>query len=194
MSPRVYTSARERILDACERVILRDGLGGLSIDAVIAEAKLSKGGFFHHFASKDELLGAVTERLGGVVVAEIDARAARDREPHGRRLRALIEVAFDMAPARRDRLRALVLAMIEAASSNPTVVAIARADNDQAVARGVAEGVPLGNVLAVQLALDGHWLGESLGTLALAPAARTALRKALIALTLPAPRRRKAKR
>ena len=50
------------ILDAAERLIRREGTRTLTIDAVAAEATLSKGGVLHHFASKDALITALAER------------------------------------------------------------------------------------------------------------------------------------
>ncbi|KQP62609.1 TetR family transcriptional regulator [Methylobacterium sp. Leaf465] len=50
------------ILDAAERLIRRMGTRTLTIDAVAAEASLSKGGVLHHYASKDALISALAER------------------------------------------------------------------------------------------------------------------------------------
>lgn len=50
------------ILDAAERLIRRVGTRTLTIDAVAAEAALSKGGVLHHYASKDALISALAER------------------------------------------------------------------------------------------------------------------------------------
>lgn len=50
------------ILDAAERLIRRVGTRTLTIDAVAAEASLSKGGVLHHYASKDALISALAER------------------------------------------------------------------------------------------------------------------------------------
>lgn len=182
---RIYPSARERILDGAERVILRDGLGRLSVDAVLAEVGVSKGGFFHHFATKNELLGAITERLSTHVNAQIERAAARDQGAGNRLLRAQIELVFGMHASERERLRALVLALVEAAGSNPAVAAKVRAANRRALAADMTEGVPVGRALMIQLALDGYWLGESLGTLALSASQRTAFRRALLDLTRP---------
>jgi AcrR family transcriptional regulator len=185
MAERPYESARERIIDAAERVIVREGLGKLSVDAVLREAEVSKGGFFHHFATKDELLAALMARLSSHVAEQARGIASRDREPRGSALRAQISLAFQTPKRERDRLQALVLARIEASKSNPTVAAQARANNERSIAEGAAEGISPGRVLLIQLALDGYWLGESLGTLSLSPAQRDALESELLALALP---------
>lgn len=183
MSARVYPSARSRILDAAERVLVRDGLGRLSVDAVLAEAEVSKGGFFHHFATRDHLLAAVTTRLSQHIGARIKATTAKHRRSRGAALRAQINLAFRMPRRERVRLQALMLALVEAACSSAAVAARARRINDRSIAEGVADGVSAANVLLIQLALDGYWLAESLGTLTLSAKRCAALHSALVRLT-----------
>ena len=60
--PRDGSATRERILDAAQRLVLERGLAGTSVDAVLAEASVTKGGFFHHFPSKQALGLALVER------------------------------------------------------------------------------------------------------------------------------------
>lgn len=48
-------SARTRLLDAAVTLVRRNGYGGTSVDALCAEAGVTKGAFFHHFASKEAL-------------------------------------------------------------------------------------------------------------------------------------------
>ena len=52
-------TARVAILDAATALIRRQGLSATSVDAICAEAAVTKGAFFHHFASKDDLAVAV---------------------------------------------------------------------------------------------------------------------------------------
>lgn len=182
---RIYPSARNKILDAAERVILRDGLNGVSVDAVLRKAGISKGGFFHHFASKGALLAAVTERLAAAVGGQIALATKDDPRPHGRSLRAQIGAAFDMPAAERKRLRTLVLALISAAMESPPVAASARAANEEAIAQALADGVDAGTALVIQFALDGFFLAESLGTTKLGAARKAAFRSALLALVEP---------
>ncbi len=55
-------SARARLLDAAVAVVRRDGAQALTLDAVAAEAGVSKGGLLYHFKSKRDLLDAMLER------------------------------------------------------------------------------------------------------------------------------------
>jgi TetR/AcrR family transcriptional repressor of nem operon len=63
---------RERILDAASRLIMEEGFSATSVDAVLAAAGASKGAFFHHFPSKDELGCAVVSRYAADDIALIE--------------------------------------------------------------------------------------------------------------------------
>jgi TetR/AcrR family transcriptional regulator, transcriptional repressor for nem operon len=64
--PRNGSATRERILDAAQRLVLERGFAGTSVDAVLAEASVTKGGFFHHFPSKQALGLALVERYAAL--------------------------------------------------------------------------------------------------------------------------------
>jgi AcrR family transcriptional regulator len=71
------TTTRERILDATERLLTARGELP-SLDAVAAEAGVSKGGLLYHF-DKESLLVAVVERA----VGRTDERLASAAHEHG---------------------------------------------------------------------------------------------------------------
>ena len=59
-----YTQAhkaktREKIVDSAWRLFNRHGFAGVSIDEIMAEAGLTRGGFYNHFSTKDELYAEV---------------------------------------------------------------------------------------------------------------------------------------
>src|SRR5207247_887564 len=51
-----------KLLDAAEAVVVRQGISNLTLDAVAAEAGMSKGGLLHHFRTKDRLVEALVVR------------------------------------------------------------------------------------------------------------------------------------
>jgi TetR/AcrR family transcriptional repressor of nem operon len=53
---------RLRILDTAQRIVLEKGFSGSSIDEIIAEAGITKGGFFYHFRGKADLARQLMER------------------------------------------------------------------------------------------------------------------------------------
>ncbi len=60
---------RAEIVDAALTLSATRGLQDVSVADIIATAQVSKGGFYHHFASKDDVLLAVVERLADVALA-----------------------------------------------------------------------------------------------------------------------------
>lgn len=51
-------STRERIVSAANRLFYREGIRAVSVDAVAAEARITKRSLYYHFKSKDELVAA----------------------------------------------------------------------------------------------------------------------------------------
>lgn len=52
---------RQRLIQAAIKLILLQGFPATTVDEICAEAKLTKGSFFHHFANKDTLGMAVVD-------------------------------------------------------------------------------------------------------------------------------------
>ena len=57
---------RDRLIDAAVRLFSRPGSGLISIEAISAEAGLTKGAFYHHFTDRAEMLRAVARRVSPV--------------------------------------------------------------------------------------------------------------------------------
>jgi AcrR family transcriptional regulator len=91
---------RRRIIMSAAEVIADRGLAGTNLADVVAQARVTKGALYFHFASKDELI------LGLEAEYHADSRmmveeVARDPDP----LRRLIRLSFELARRQlRDRL------------------------------------------------------------------------------------------
>jgi TetR/AcrR family transcriptional repressor of nem operon len=59
--PAVRGSARQLLLDAAVRIIRTKGLNATTVDELCAAAGVTKGAFFHHFATKEALAVAAAE-------------------------------------------------------------------------------------------------------------------------------------
>lgn len=55
-------ATKERLLTAAEKRFLRDGFVATSIEDLIGDVGISKGGFFYHFEGKNELAYALMQR------------------------------------------------------------------------------------------------------------------------------------
>ena len=73
-------ATRERILEIAEAAVLAKGFGATSIDEVIAEAGLTKSGFFYHFRDKNALAREMVRRYVQANDRLFDAIFARGRQ------------------------------------------------------------------------------------------------------------------
>lgn len=55
-------NTKNRIMETAEKIILQKGFAGTSIDEIIEQAHITKGGFFYHYKGKNELALALLER------------------------------------------------------------------------------------------------------------------------------------
>jgi AcrR family transcriptional regulator len=56
-------STRDRLLDAFEKLVVVGGTRTATLEAVAADAGVSKGGLLYHFGSKDDLIDGMLARL-----------------------------------------------------------------------------------------------------------------------------------
>lgn len=73
-------ATRERIISIAEASVLAKGFAATSIDELIAEAGLTKSGFFYHFRDKNELACAMVRRGMAADTALFDSVFGRGRE------------------------------------------------------------------------------------------------------------------
>jgi len=69
---------RERVLTAAAKAIRAEGPHKIGVAAVMAEAGLTHGGFYAHFASKDDFVAAAVGQMF------VEGRAKLDRSMEGR--------------------------------------------------------------------------------------------------------------
>ena len=88
-----YTSehkarTRERIVESARKLFNRHGFEQVSIDTVMSEAGLTRGGFYNHFQSKDELYAAAVASFStcNPFAADIAANPVTDARELAHRL------------------------------------------------------------------------------------------------------------
>ena len=106
--PREATlDSRQEILRTAARLFQQRGYDATSMNDVAAALKLSKGGLYHHFQSKDEILFEIMNHAMDItearvinVVRRIDAASVAGVEE---RLRTLIRLHIEVVLSPRDR-------------------------------------------------------------------------------------------
>lgn len=98
--------ARNKVLDAFETLLIDDGERAATLDATAQAAGVSKGGLLYHFASKDELVEGLLDRLDGFAAEDLDRMLSAPDGPvdHYIRSSVLSGSAFDRALIAAGRL------------------------------------------------------------------------------------------
>lgn len=105
-------SQREAILDAAERVIGAQGLAHATLEAIAAEAGISKGGLLYHFSNKKDLLLKLIERHGQRLAKRREEIMAGLPDGPGRALKAYI-LARLTDPSRRNMSLSKMVGVLE---------------------------------------------------------------------------------
>jgi TetR/AcrR family transcriptional repressor of nem operon len=64
-------AVRRNVVKAASRALRREGLGGVSIPALMRKAGLTHGGFYVHFRSRDELVAEAVRAAAGETAARV---------------------------------------------------------------------------------------------------------------------------
>ena len=70
---------RERILEAAEKLFAEKGFHETAMDEIVRAAKVSKGGVYFHFPSKEELFFALLDKLADALQREVQREITRRR-------------------------------------------------------------------------------------------------------------------
>lgn len=73
-------SARDRVLQAYEDLLINDGPRAATLDAVAAAAGVSKGGLLYHFKSKEALTAGLVDKMRELAELDFDLMA---KDPDG---------------------------------------------------------------------------------------------------------------
>jgi len=97
---------RERLVTAAARLLARPGAGVVSIEAIAAEAGLTKGAFYHHYADRGDLLREVARRISPVDELRAQIEPLADASARAG-LIAIASAYFEAMRARAELLRNL---------------------------------------------------------------------------------------
>jgi AcrR family transcriptional regulator len=145
-------SRRSQLLDAAITVIRRDGAQALTLDAVAAEAGVSKGGVLYHFGSKRALI----EGLIGRWLDDFGNRLTSDD------FAASYVRACDLDTAGAE-VSASEFGMLAALVEHPEVLGVARERYADWMERMLGGALAREDAWLVRLAADGLWYSDLLG-------------------------------
>ena len=93
---------RQEILRAAARLFQQQGYDATSMNDVAAALNLSKGGLYHHFQSKDEILFHIMSHAMDITEERVINTARRVEGPE-ERLRTLIRLHIEVVISEEDR-------------------------------------------------------------------------------------------
>jgi AcrR family transcriptional regulator len=102
MSRELSSDPRQEILRTAARLFQQQGYHGTSMNDVAAALKLSKGGLYHHFQSKDEILFNLMDHAMDITQHRVVDVVRQIPDPETR-LRTLIRLHIDTVLSVRDR-------------------------------------------------------------------------------------------
>ena len=97
-TPQKGSPAKEKLLDAAQRLMLAKGFTATTVDEICETAKLTKGSFFHYFDSKDDLGQVVLDRF-------VSAKAQAMRSAPFIQKRGALQRVYSYLEAMHARLR-----------------------------------------------------------------------------------------
>ncbi|PSJ59302.1 TetR/AcrR family transcriptional regulator [Pseudaminobacter soli (ex Li et al. 2025)] len=103
---------RNKVLDAAEKVVSEQGVGGLTIDAVAKACGISKGGVQYAFGTKDDLIAAMIDRWEAEFDAEVAELGKGDTSVEGG-VRAHAEATRDFDGTSVDRAAVMLAALVQ---------------------------------------------------------------------------------
>src|SRR5258708_37510863 len=102
MTREATVDSRQEILRTAARLFQQRGYDATSMNDVAAALKLSKGGLYHHFQSKDEILFEIMNHAMDITQERVLNPLRRIADPE-ERLRALIRLHIEVVLSPRDR-------------------------------------------------------------------------------------------
>lgn len=153
------SSTRHTILQAACRLVGREGVARLTLDAVALEAGLSKGGLRYHFPSKDSLITGMVEYLLQRFEQDLEqANSGEDSRP-GAWLRAYIHASCSTGHEDIDNAAGLLAAV----ANNEAFLDPLRVQYAAWQEQAEHDGIPPARATLIRLALDGLWFADLLG-------------------------------
>jgi AcrR family transcriptional regulator len=171
---------RDRLLHAAMQVVKGHGTQALTLDAVAAEAGISKGGLLYHFPNKESLVRGMVQDYLQKCQQQIDLELAREPAgTPGHWLRAYIRARFSEEAVSND----MVMAFNVAIGSDPALMKMILDDMRSTAELALNDGLDETQALLIHMAVEGYYQTNMISGLEIAPALRDKLYSRLLQLT-----------
>ena len=176
-------NAREKILDAAEVRLLASGPAGLVLDAVAADAGISKGGLLYHFPNKEALVGSLCDRMLARFDEELVALSAADPERPGAWTRAYLSSTVTEEGKPADNSAQLMAGILSTLGRDSAHLEKVREHFVRWHAKLESDGIDPTTAKLVRLAADGLWLSALLRLQPIEPEPSSSVFRALRDMT-----------
>jgi AcrR family transcriptional regulator len=150
--------SKAKILEAAERVVAKRGPANLTLDAVAAEAGLSKGGLLYNFPSKQSLIEGMLQAFCDRHRAYLTQRRDQDGGSPNAAVRGLLAAKREIPLDRSARL-----AVLAGVAENPDLLAPLRVELAETLRELEQDSPDPSLAILVWLASDGLMFWELLG-------------------------------
>jgi AcrR family transcriptional regulator len=177
-------ATKQKLLKAARRIFARDGFDGSRIDDIAAEAGYTRGAFYAHFKTKEDLFFALLEQQAGSKMEEVrrmleacqneEEKLLAIREYHAKRLSesawSILVLEFKLYALRHPRLRAKLAAAHRRIRARMRLEEVARLFPDQLESSSRSRDLKrmvcevLLNGIALEQAYDSEYLTEAEAT------------------------------
>jgi AcrR family transcriptional regulator len=176
-------NTRDRLLNAAELIVARDGVNSLTFDAVAAEAGVSKGTALYHFDCKEALTSAMIERFVERFDAAWDSAIHKDGEPLGRKIRAYVAASLNGGSITGKSFDKVNGAITAAMANFPERVAPVREQGRRHQTAIETDGLDPVFATIIRMANDGLWFAESFNLMRYDQRMKNAVARRLMAWT-----------
>jgi AcrR family transcriptional regulator len=163
------TSTRQRLLDAMITLAERSGVASVTLEAVAAQAGVSKGGLLHYFPNKAALLETMVEEIVRRYYDQVAAGVGQAPDTEDGVARAYVTTSANLGRGTK-----LWTAVLTASLLQPSLLAVLRERSRRVWTEGM-EGAGTVDAAVAWLAADGLWLSEMLGLYDVTPELRAAV-------------------
>lgn len=148
-------NTRDRLLDAAEEVIIQRGILSMTLEAVAAQAGVSKGGLLYHFPTKDAVVHGMVSRVVTILQQRFALLLAQEPQGTGRHARTLLRLMTEREGSLFPRLQRVAAPLMASAVNKPELLKPMQKFFREILQGMIADGLSPDRSWLILAALDG---------------------------------------